>query len=85
MNSNLAVISPQNSRPRRIKYLLIAIASAILLMATMAISGWYYIRSENFNRYIAGEIKSKLREFGARVEIGSLGISWDTQTAGFET
>ncbi len=83
MNSNLAVISPQNSRPRRIKYLLIAIASAILLMATMAISGWYYIRSENFNRYIAGEIKSKLREFGARVEIGSLGISWDTQTARF--
>ncbi|HKE03649.1 MAG TPA: AsmA-like C-terminal region-containing protein, partial [Blastocatellia bacterium] len=44
-------------------------------------SARFYIRSEDFNRYVAGEIKAALREFGARVEIGSFGISWDTQTA----
>src|SRR5262245_68945 len=81
MKSNLVVSSPQNSRPRRLKYLLIAAASAVLLMAIMAMSAWVYVRSENFNRYVAGEIKAKLREYGARGGIGGLGISWDTQTA----
>jgi outer membrane protein insertion porin family len=81
MKSNLVDTSPQKPRPRRAKRLLIAIASAILLLAILAVIAWFYIRSENFNRYVAGEIKAKLREYGARVEIGSLGISWDTQTA----
>src|SRR5262245_5183089 len=81
MNSTLTTEAPPNLRPRRLKYLFIAITLLILLIAIFALGAWIYIRSENFNRYVAGEIKAQLREFGLRAEIGSFGISWDTQTA----
>jgi outer membrane protein insertion porin family len=68
-------------RPRRLKRIFVAIASAVLIVAIFALSAWVYIRSETFNNYVAGEIKSKLREFGLRAEIGAFGISWDTETA----
>ncbi len=81
MKSTLAADSPANSRRRRLKYLAIAIAGAILLIAIIAIGAWFYIRSEKFSRYVAGEIEAKLREFGLRVEIGGFGISLDDQAA----
>ncbi|MGE0131680.1 MAG: translocation/assembly module TamB domain-containing protein [Blastocatellales bacterium] len=81
MKSTVASETPPNPRPRRFKYLFIAIAGAALLITILALGGWIYIRSENFNRYVAGEIKATLREYGLRAEIGSFGISWDTQTA----
>src|SRR5215470_17467498 len=68
-------------RPNRLKRILFAIATATLIVGTLVFAVWVYIRSENFNNYVAREIKSKLREFGLRAEIGSFGISWDTQTA----
>ncbi len=68
-------------RPSRLKRILVAIAAATLIVGTLAFAVWVYIRSESFNNYVAGEIKSELREFGLRAEIGSFGISWDTQTA----
>jgi outer membrane protein insertion porin family len=68
-------------RPRRLKRLFVAIAAAVLTIGIFALSAWVYIRSETFNNYVAGEIKSKLREFGLRAEIGSFGIGWDTETA----
>src|SRR5215510_9654298 len=68
-------------RPNRLKRVLFAIAAATLIVGTLVFAVWVYIRSENFNNYVAREIKSKLREFGLRAEIGSFGISWDTQTA----
>src|SRR5882672_25609 len=68
-------------RPSRLKRLIFIIAAATLIVGTFAFAVWVYIRSENFNNYVAGEIKSKLREFGLRAEIGSFGISWNTQTA----
>src|SRR5262249_43397098 len=61
--------------------LLFAITAATLIVGTLVFAVWVYIRSENFNNYVAREIKSKLREFGLRAEIGSFGISWNTQTA----
>jgi len=81
MKSSSSLETSPNSHPRRLKRVLIVIASAILLIAIIALGAWVYIRSENFNRYVAGEIKAKLRESGLRAEIGSFGISWDTQTA----
>ncbi len=68
-------------RPRWLKRLLISIAVAILVVAALALATWVYLRSEKFNNYVAGEIKTALREFGLRAEIGSFGLSWDTQTA----
>ena len=68
-------------RPNRLKRVLFAIAAATLIVGTLVFAAWVYIRSENFNNYVAREIKSKLREFGLRAEIGSFGISWNTQTA----
>src|SRR5262245_3330489 len=68
-------------RPSRLKRLFVAIGAAALIVAVLTLSAWVYIRSENFNKYVAKEIKSKLSEFGLRAEIGSFGIGWDTQTA----
>jgi hypothetical protein len=68
-------------RPSRLRRVIFAIAAATLIVGTLAFATWMYIRSESFNNYVASEIKSKLRKFGLRAEIGSFGISWDTQTA----
>src|SRR5512145_1351914 len=68
-------------RTSRFKRLVFTIAAAALIVGTLAFAIWVYIRSESFNNYVAEEIKSKLREFGLRAEIGNFGISWDTQTA----
>ncbi len=76
-----AVQPSPKPRPRRLKRLLIALIGVVLLVALAALSGWIYLRSENFNRYVADEIKAKLSEFGLRGEIGGFGISWDAQTA----
>src|SRR5215475_4658904 len=68
-------------RLRRLKRFIFAIVVATMIVGTLAFAVWKYIRSESFNNYVAGEIKSALREFGLRAEIGSFGISWDTETA----
>jgi outer membrane protein insertion porin family len=69
-------------RPNRLKRILVvALGAATLIVAVLTLAAWVYIRSENFNNYVARAIKSKLREFGLRAEIGSFGISWNTQTA----
>ncbi|HEY8460047.1 MAG TPA: hypothetical protein VIM99_06675, partial [Blastocatellia bacterium] len=68
-------------RFRRLKRYIFAIIATSLIVGTLAFAVWQYLRSEAFNNYVAGEIKSKLREFGLRAEIGSFGISWDTETA----
>src|SRR5215475_9177927 len=68
-------------RLRRLKRLIFAIIAVAMIVGTLAFAVWKYIRSESFNNYVAGEIKSALREFGLRAEIGSFGISWDTETA----
>ncbi len=81
MKSSSSAETSPNPRFRRIKYVLMVIAGLILVIAILAVGAWYYIRSENFNRYVSGEIKSKLREYGMRAEIGSFGIGWDPQTA----
>src|SRR5262245_34807618 len=68
-------------RPNRLKRLIFVIGAAALIVGTLAFAVWVYIRSESFNNFVAHEIKATLREFGLRAEIGSFGISWDTQTA----
>ena len=77
---SVSEVSP-NRRSRWFKRSLITIVCVILLAALIAIGLLIYLRSEKFNRYIAGEIKAKLSEFGLRAEIGSFGVGWDTQTA----
>jgi outer membrane protein insertion porin family len=81
MKSTSPVETPPTPRPRRFKSLLLAIAGLILLIAILVIGGWYYLHSEQFNRYIAGEIKATLHEYGLRAEIGGFGLSWKPQSA----
>ncbi len=73
--------TPPKPRSRWLKRFIIAFVCAVLLIALIALGALVYLRSERFNRYVAGEIKAKLSEFGLRAEIGSFGLSWDTQTA----
>ncbi|MGH9849953.1 MAG: AsmA family protein, partial [Blastocatellia bacterium] len=73
--------TPPKPRSRWLKRFVIATVCVILLVALIALGALVYLRSEKFNRYVAGEIKAKLSEFGLRAEIGSFGLSWDTQTA----
>jgi len=53
----------------------------ILLAGAAGIAAWFWLRSENFNRFVAEQIKNKLAESGLRGEIGSFGFSWNSQTA----
>jgi len=76
-----ALPTPPKPRSYWLKRFIIAFVCVILLIAMTAIGALVYLRSERFNRYVAGEIKAKLSEFGLRAEIGSFGLSWDTQTA----
>lgn len=76
-----ALPTPPKPRSRWLKRFIIAFVCVILLIALIALGAFVYLRSENFNRYVAGEIKAKLSEFGLRADIGSFGLSWDTQTA----
>jgi outer membrane protein assembly complex protein YaeT len=61
--------------------LLIGITGFFLLIALLALVGWFYIRSESFNRYIAEQVKAKLKEYGLRGEIGGTEVSLGDQTA----
>ncbi|MEP7340052.1 MAG: translocation/assembly module TamB domain-containing protein [Acidobacteriota bacterium] len=68
-------------RPRRRKWFFIALLSLLLLIGGVVLSAWLWLRSDSFNRYVAGEIKTKLTEYGLRGEIGSFGFAWNSQTA----
>jgi outer membrane protein assembly complex protein YaeT len=63
------------------KRLLIGLAGLFLLMALLALIGWFYIRSESFNHYIAEQLKAKLKEYGLRAEIGGTEVSLVDQIA----
>jgi outer membrane protein assembly complex protein YaeT len=72
---------PGPPRPRRWKLLFIALLGLLLLIGGVVLSAWLWLRSESFNRYVAGEIKSSLTDYGLRGEIGGFGFNWGSQTA----
>ncbi|MBK9709016.1 MAG: hypothetical protein IPO77_19065 [Acidobacteria bacterium] len=68
----------QRSRWRR----LLRFCAALILIAGLGGLGtWLYLRSESFNRFIAGQIKSRLKDYGLRAEIGGFGLSLKGQSA----
>ncbi|MEO6726808.1 MAG: hypothetical protein ABIP14_16085, partial [Blastocatellia bacterium] len=73
--------SPGQSRPRSRKLFFIALLGMLLLIGGVVLSAWLWLRSESFNRFVAGEIKAKLTEYGLRGELGSFGFAWTSQTA----
>ncbi len=77
MSSN----QPGPPRPRRWKLLFAALLGLVLLVGGIVLSAWLWLRSESFNRYVAGEIKAKLTEYGLRGEIGGFDFNWGSQTA----
>ncbi len=70
---------PKPSRWR--KRILIALLCLLVAGAAAGIYARYWLRSEKFNRFVAGEITKKLTEFGLRGEVGSFGFAWDSETA----
>ncbi len=47
--------------------------SALILL--LALAAFFWVRSNNFNQWVAGQIKSALSEFGIRAEIGAISPS----------
>jgi outer membrane protein assembly complex protein YaeT len=75
---------PISSRPRRrlsLKRVLIALTAVFLCIAGLGLATWVYLRSEAFNREVAGQIDAKLKDYGLRSEIGGTKISLKSQTA----
>ena len=74
--------STQQPKPSRWrKRILVALLCLLAVAAAAGIYGWYWLRSDKFNRYVAEEIKKKLTEFGLRGEVGDFGFAWDSETA----
>src|SRR5262249_9157643 len=65
----------------RHKRLLLIVLGFLLLIAFLALAGFYYIRSGRLNRYIANQVKDALVEYGLRTEIGKFDIAWGVRTA----
>src|SRR5215210_3685105 len=81
MPSEQSAVSPNPPRPRRRKWFFIALLGLLLLIGGIALSAWLWLRSESFNRFVAGEIKNSLNQYGLRGEIGGFGFLWNSQTA----
>ncbi|MFM8395956.1 MAG: translocation/assembly module TamB domain-containing protein, partial [Acidobacteriota bacterium] len=56
----------------------------LLLFSLAGLSTILYLRSDRFNRTAVGYIESKLREYGLRVEVGTLAFSLKPRTARLE-
>jgi outer membrane protein insertion porin family len=72
---------PQRKRRTTLKRVMIAIAVVFILIASLGLSAWIYLRSESFNHYVAEQINAKLKDYGLRSEIGGTRISLRAQTA----
>src|SRR5258706_16384040 len=80
-HTHISSTPPGLPRPRRRKLFFIALLGLLLLIGGVVLSAWLWLRSESFNRYVAGAIKDKLTEFGLRGELGGFGFAWGPQTA----
>ncbi|MBO0801276.1 MAG: hypothetical protein J2P31_20855, partial [Blastocatellia bacterium] len=72
------------SQPRRrlrLKRTLKILTAVFLFIAFLVFAAWVYLRSEAFNRLVADQLQSKLKEYGLRGEIGGTKISLKNQTA----
>jgi outer membrane protein insertion porin family len=75
---------PSSSRPSRRKRLLRIAISLLLIALAVVLAAVIFIRSGKLNRYIAGQVKQALAEFGVRTEIGGFELSWGPRTATLE-
>lgn len=66
------------SRGRRVFKIL---GFTLLALSVAGLSSIFYLRSTRFNRTAVGFIESKLREYGLRVEVGTLAFSLKPRTA----
>jgi outer membrane protein assembly complex protein YaeT len=73
--------APQRRRRLTLKRALLTLAGLFLLVASLSLAAWIYLRSESFNRYVADQINAKLKDYGLRSEIGGTRISLGAQTA----
>jgi outer membrane protein insertion porin family len=63
--------------PRRL--LRIAVVGFILL-ASLGVGAWLYLRSEKFDRFVARKIEQSAGNYGLRVEVGEFELVWAART-----
>ena len=52
--------------------LTITAISLLALIAILALAAFLWVRSANFNNWVAGQFKTALAEYGIRMEIGAI-------------
>src|SRR5437870_2701821 len=74
--------SPSRSRTSIFRrwYFWVGLCGIVLLFAIFAF-GWFYYRSGKFNRYVAAEIETALKEYGVRAEVGGFEIGHGIRSA----
>jgi hypothetical protein len=60
--------------------ILLAGAGLVALVALVLIAALFFIRTERFNRYVAGEIERALIDYGLKAEVGGFDFSWGPRT-----
>src|SRR5262245_16976262 len=80
-NSTPGTAPPRKRRITPVR-LLFAFILSISMIGLLLLSGWLYLRSERFNRYVAEQVKVALKDYGLRGEIGGTQITLGQQTAG---
>jgi outer membrane protein assembly complex protein YaeT len=78
--SMMADEPPRKQRSRWRRFLRFC-AALILIAGLGGLGTWLYLRSESFNRFVTGQIKSRLKDYGLRAEIGGFGLSLKGQSA----
>jgi outer membrane protein assembly complex protein YaeT len=73
--------TPQESRrSRRLKPILVTLVVLLAVGVAFGLYAWYWVRSGRLDRYIAGEVKTALVDYGLRADIGKFETSWTART-----
>src|SRR5262245_57605671 len=70
----------ETRRTRRFKPILVTIAVLLAVGLVLGLYGWYWVRSGRMDRYILGEVRTALADYGLRAEIGKFETTWSART-----
>ncbi|MBL8149501.1 MAG: translocation/assembly module TamB domain-containing protein [Blastocatellia bacterium] len=71
----------ESSWSKRRKILVFGFLGLFIASLATVISIYFYIRSDNFNRYVASEIERSLAKYGLYAKVGDFSFTFSTQSA----
>jgi outer membrane protein assembly complex protein YaeT len=81
---SLPPLPPPPDPPARHKFsrrkLLWAGLGVCALLLMLAVAGWFYLRSDRFNRYLVRQLENALMDYGLRAEVGEFKLQWKART-----